>query len=143
MALSNQNFLDWFKEWGITLGVGLVTGAIFFAIIYAVIRNSPKRWWLWGTAAFAALATILIMLAPIFIEPLLNKYTPMAAGPVRSEILRIAHEQGIPTDNVYVVDASKQIEAHLRERRRASDRPSASRSTTICSTDRTWPGSRR
>ncbi len=73
-----------------------------------MIRNSPKRWWLWGTAAFAALATILIMLAPIFIEPLLNKYTPLAAGPVRSEILRIAHEQGIPADNVYVVDASKQ-----------------------------------
>ena len=32
----------------------------------------------------------------------------MQAGPVRSEILRIAHEQGIPADNVYVVDASKQ-----------------------------------
>lgn len=107
-GLSNQSFLDWFKEWGITFGVGLVTGAIFFAILYAVIRNSPKRWWLWSAAAFAGLATLLIMLAPIFVEPLLNKYTPMAAGPVRSEILRIAHEQGIPTDNVYVVDASKQ-----------------------------------
>jgi STE24 endopeptidase len=107
-GLSNQTFLDWFKEWGITLGVGLVTGAIFFAIIYAVVRNSPKRWWLWGTGAFAVLSMILIMLAPLFIEPLLNKYTPMQAGPVRSEILRIAHEQGIPTDNVYVVDASRQ-----------------------------------
>jgi STE24 endopeptidase len=85
-----------------------VTGAIFFAIIYAVVRNSPKRWWLWGTGAFAVLSMILIMLAPLFIEPLLNKYTPMQAGPVRSEILRIAHEQGIPTDNVYVVDASRQ-----------------------------------
>jgi STE24 endopeptidase len=107
-GLSNQNFLEWLKEWGIMLGVGVVTGAIFFAIIYAVIRNSPKRWWLWGTAASGALLAILILLAPVFIEPLLNKYTPMAAGPVRSEILRIAHEQGIPTDNVYVVDASKQ-----------------------------------
>jgi STE24 endopeptidase len=107
-GLSNQTFLEWFKEWGITLGVGLVTGAIFFAIIYAVVRNSPKRWWLWGTGAFAVLSMILIMLAPLFIEPLLNKYTPMQAGPVRSEILRIAHEQGIPTDNVYVVDASRQ-----------------------------------
>ena len=90
------------------LGIGVVTGAIFFAIIYTVIRNSPKRWWLWGTAVSGALLAILILLAPVFIEPLLNKYTPMAAGPVRSEILRIAHEQGIPTDNVYVVDASKQ-----------------------------------
>jgi STE24 endopeptidase len=107
-GLSNQSFLEWFKEWGIMLGVGLITGVIFFAIIYAVIRNSPKRWWLWGTAATGALLAVMIMIAPVFIEPLLNKYTPMAAGPVRSEILRIAHEQGIPTNDVFVVDASKQ-----------------------------------
>ena len=107
-GLSNQTFLQWLKEVGIALGVGVVTGAIFFAIIYAVIRNSPKRWWLWGAAATGALLAVLILLAPVFIEPLLNKYTPMPAGPVRSEILRIAHEQGIPTNDVYVVDASKQ-----------------------------------
>ena len=107
-GLSNQSFLEWFKEWGIMLGVGTVIGAIFFAIIYAVIRNSPKRWWLWGTAATGALLSVMILLAPVFIEPLLNKYTPMQAGPVRSEILRIAHEQGIPTNDVYVVDASRQ-----------------------------------
>jgi STE24 endopeptidase len=107
-GMSNQTFPEWFKEWGIMLGVGLVTGAIFFAIIYAVIRNSPKRWWLWGTAATGVLLAVMIMIAPVFIEPLLNKYTPMAAGPVRSEILRMAHEQGIPTNDVYVVDASRQ-----------------------------------
>ena len=107
-GLSNQTLLEWLKDYGIMLGVGVVTGAIFFAIIYAVIRNSPKRWWLWGTAATTALLAVLILLSPVFIEPLLNKYTPMQAGPVRSEILRIAHEQGIPTNDVYVVDASRQ-----------------------------------
>lgn len=107
-GLSNLSLLEWLKEWGIMLGIGLVTGAIFFAIIYAVIRNSPKRWWLWGAGAFGALAALMILIAPVFIEPLLNKYTPMQPGPVRSEILRIAHEQGIPADNVYVVDASRQ-----------------------------------
>lgn len=107
-GLSNQSFGQWLSEWGVMLGVGVVIGAIFFAIIWAVIRNSPKRWWLWGTAATGALLAVMILLAPVFIEPLLNKYTPMAAGPVRSEILRIAHEQGIPTDEVFVVDASRQ-----------------------------------
>jgi STE24 endopeptidase len=107
-GLSNQSFVAWFTEWSIMLGVGLVIGAIFFAIIWAVIRNSPKRWWLWGTAATGALLAVMILLAPVFIQPLLNKYTPMEAGPVRSEILRIAHEQGIPTDEVFVVDASRQ-----------------------------------
>ena len=107
-GMSNQSFFEWFTEWSIMLGVGLVTSAIFFAIIYAVIRNSPKRWWLWGTAATGALLSVLILLAPVFVEPLLNKYTPMQAGPLRSEILRIAHAEGIPTNDVYVVDASRQ-----------------------------------
>ena len=107
-GLSNQSLGEWLSEWAIMLGVGTVVGAIFFTIIYAVIRKSPRRWWLWGTAATGLLLALMIMIAPIFIEPLLNKYTPLAQGPVRSEILRIAHEQGIPADEVFVVDASRQ-----------------------------------
>lgn len=107
-GLSNQSLFEWAKELAIMGGVGLVTGAIFFTIIYAVIRKSPKRWWLWGTVATTAIMAVLIMLSPVFIDPLINKYTPMQPGPVRDEILRIAHQQQIPADNVYVVDASKQ-----------------------------------
>ena len=107
-GMSNQIFGEWAKELAIATGVGLVVGAIFFVVLYAVIRNSPKRWWLWGAGAVTALLAVMIMLAPIFIEPLFNKYTPMQAGPVRDEILRIAHEQKIPTNDVYVVDASRQ-----------------------------------
>ena len=107
-GLSNQSFLAWLSEWSIMLGVGLVVGAIFFVVLYAVIRNSPERWWLWGAGAVTALLVVMIMFAPLFIDPLFNKYTPMQAGPVRDEILRIAHEQEIPANDVFVVDASKQ-----------------------------------
>ena len=107
-GLANQDLAAWGFEQLKLFGVGLVITAILFTVIYAVIRNSPKRWWLWATAALAAMMAIMIMLAPLFIEPLINKYTPMPPGPIRSEILRIAHEQNIPTNDVFVVDASKQ-----------------------------------
>lgn len=107
-GLSNQSLGEWMIEMTKGLGVGLVLGAVFFMIIYAVIRSSPRRWWLWGAGAMAALMAVMIMLSPLFIEPLFNKYTPMQPGPVREEILRIAHEQEIPANDVYVVDASKQ-----------------------------------
>ncbi len=107
-GMSNQSLGEWGFEQLKLMGVGLVIGAIAFTIIYAVIRSSPRRWWLWASGAIAALMAVMVMLAPLFIEPLLNKYTPMADGPVKSEILRIAHEQNIPTNDVFVVDASKQ-----------------------------------
>ena len=107
-GMSNQNAAEWAKELLIMTGVGVLLSAVMFTVIYAVIRNSPKRWWLWATLAMTALMAVMILIAPIFIEPLLNKYTPMADSPVRTEILRIAKAQQIPTNDVYVVDASKQ-----------------------------------
>ncbi len=107
-GMSNQSLGEWLGEFGILIGVDLVAGAIFFAIFWAAIRKSPKRWWLWGAGVFGALVALVILVQPVFIEPLINKYTPMKPGPVREEILRIAHEQQIPTNDVFVVDASKQ-----------------------------------
>lgn len=107
-GMSNQSLTEWGVEQLKLMGVGLVIGALMFMVIYAVIRKSPRRWWLWASGAMAAMMAFMIMIAPIFIEPLINKYTPMPDGPVKAEILRIAHEQGIPTNDVFVVDASKQ-----------------------------------
>ena len=107
-GMSNQSAGEWAKELAIMTGVGVVLTAIFFVVIYAVIRRSPTRWWLWASVAIGGLFSVMILIAPIFIEPLLNKYTPMADSPTRTEILRIAKAQQIPTNDVYVVDASKQ-----------------------------------
>lgn len=107
-GMSNQTFLPWLSEQGIGLAVNLVVMFLLFAIVFTVIRKAPRTWWLWATGTVAALMMSLIMVSPLFVEPLFNKYTPMQDGPVKSEILRIAHEQDIPTNDVFVVDASRQ-----------------------------------
>ena len=107
-GLMNQSFAGWLGEQGIMLGVGVVTTGLLIAVVFAVIRRWPGRWWIGTTAAIVAMLLLFVMIAPVFISPLLNKYTPMAAGPMRDGILTMAHAQGIPADNVYVFDASKQ-----------------------------------
>ena len=107
-GLVNQDFGAWAAEQGIGLGVALVATVIFLAILFAVIRRSPKRWWLWGTAAVTVLLALMIAVAPVFVSPLFNTYTPMAKGQLRDEILAMARAEAIPADNVYVFDASKQ-----------------------------------
>jgi STE24 endopeptidase len=107
-GLLNQDFPAWAGEQGISLAVSLVTTAILLAVIFEVIRRSPKRWWLWGGAAMTVLIALMVAVAPVFIAPLFNTYKPMAEGPLRAEILTMAKASGIPADNVYVFDASKQ-----------------------------------
>ena len=107
-GLMNQSFSAWSGEQGIALLVGIVTTAIFFTIVFAVIRHAPRRWWLWGSGATMLLLALMVMIAPVFLAPLFNKYTPMAEGPMRTRILAMAHAQHIPADKIYVFDASKQ-----------------------------------
>jgi STE24 endopeptidase len=109
-GLMNLSVAGWLSEQAISLVVAIIVTAIVFAIIFAVIRNAPRTWWLWSTGAAAILLALGIMIAPVFIAPLFNEYKPMAAGPLRDEILAMARKENIPADNVYVFDQSKQTD---------------------------------
>ena len=106
--LMNQGFGAWAAEQAIGLGVGIIVTAIMLTIVFAVIRAAPKTWWLWGTAAMTAFTGVMLLLAPLFISPLFNDYQPMAASPLRDEIIGMAQANKVPAENVYVFDQSKQ-----------------------------------
>lgn len=107
-GLSNQSWAAWAGQLATATLVTVVTTALVLMVIFAVIRRAPRTWWLWGTAAMAAMMAFGFVIQPLFIEPLFNKYTPMPAGPMRDQILAMAQANHIPATNVWVVDASKQ-----------------------------------
>jgi STE24 endopeptidase len=105
---TSQPLTDFLGQGGIGILLSSVLGGLFFLGIYALIRRAGKRWWLWsgGLAAFAISATVL--LAPILIEPIFNDYKPVPDGPVRTELLKMADEAGIPHDRLLMFDGSRQ-----------------------------------
>ncbi|WP_428262191.1 M48 family metallopeptidase [Haliangium sp.] len=107
-GLSTQGFGAWFGEQLTALLVSAILGAVALVVIYAVIRRFPRGWWLGGSVAGVMLLLLTVMIAPVWIAPLFNDYEPLEAGPVRSSILAMAHEHGVPADDVYRVDASRQ-----------------------------------
>ncbi len=107
-GLSNQTFLEWFGDFGKSFGVQLVAMVVLLTIIYAVIRGSRRLWWMWGTLVTVAFMAFAMLIAPVFISPLFNTYTPMKPGALKSQIVSIAKANGIPADDIYVFDASKQ-----------------------------------
>lgn len=106
--LSTQTFPEWFGEYAISAGIGLVIGAIFFTIVYLIIRAAKNTWWIWSSAVSVVFAALLIMVSPVFIEPLFNNYQPMEQSELRDEILALAQANGVPADDVLVYDRSRQ-----------------------------------
>jgi STE24 endopeptidase len=107
-GLSNQNFVQWFGDFAIFFAVDLIGFALVGTVVYTAIRASKRYWWVWGTAITIMFLIIGVAIAPVFISPLVNKYTPLRESTLKQNILSLARSEGIPVTNVYEFDASKQ-----------------------------------
>ena len=107
-GLATQTFGPWFQEQMMELGVELIAFTILLTILYVVFRRAPKTWWLWGTGVVVIFLMIGILLAPIYIEPLFNKYKPLDNPAISEPILVMARANQIPVTQVFEVDASRQ-----------------------------------
>lgn len=107
-GMATQSLGAWFGEQLIGLAVSLIVSFIIVAVLYAVLRRSGARWWIWGCATSMALMVVMLVVAPIWIEPLFNTYKPVENGELKSSVLRLAHANGVPADNIYEFDASRQ-----------------------------------
>lgn len=107
-GLMNQTFGGWFADSLKGLVISLVLFPLLAMAIYAVIRRLPRHWWIAGTGVIAAFFTFGLLIGPVYVAPLFNTYTELPAGPVRERIVAMAQSKNIPSEHIYLFDASKQ-----------------------------------
>ena len=107
-GMATQTFAPWFGEQLIGLALNTVFAAVAVGLLYAAIRRAVESWWLWATALSVVLTIVIYMIGPVWIDPLFNTYKPIEDGEVKTAVLAMAKANGVPADNVYVVDASRQ-----------------------------------
>ena len=115
-GMSNQGLAAWLGEQAKGLVITLIFGTLAAVAIYAVIRKLPKTWWLWGSAVAILFLIFQIAIGPTYLEPVFNKFYPLAESPLKQRILSLARANGIPVEQVYEFDASKQttkMSAHV------------------------------
>jgi len=107
-GMANNGFGSWMGDQGKSLGVSIVLGSLFVGLLYLVFRKAPCTWWMWGTVTALAFLSFTVMIGPVYLAPLFNTYKSVPEGPMRAQILSLARANGIPADDVYWFDASKQ-----------------------------------
>jgi STE24 endopeptidase len=107
-GLSNQTFAAWMKDQVLALGVGVILGGAAVMALYAVFRRAPRRWWIGGAIVAILFDAFTTLIAPVYIAPVFNTYVPLKDPELRESILSMARANGIPANDVYQFDASKQ-----------------------------------
>jgi STE24 endopeptidase len=107
-GLANQSFAAWLIEQAIGNTISIISLGLFFTLIYLFIQKAPRTWWAYGATLSIGLLSVMMLLGPTYIDPLFNKYQPLSDQKIKEPILSIARANGVPTDNVYQFDASKQ-----------------------------------
>ena len=105
---STQSFGAWFGEYMISFGIGTLIGGVIVMLLYMIIRALKRTWWVWGAALMTTMLALMMLAGPVFISPIFNDYTPMEEGALKTDILNLAKAAGVPADDVYVYDRSRQ-----------------------------------
>ena len=96
-------FLDQVKG----LVLALLLGGLLLAGILALFQYVGLCAWLYCWAAVITFSLAIQYIAPTWIMPLFNKFTPMESGELKEAILRYARSVNFPIKNVFVMDGSK------------------------------------
>jgi STE24 endopeptidase len=105
---SSQPFADWIGQSLLAATISTLISALLLVGVYWLIRRTGKRWWLWSGGLVAVASAVLILLSPVLIEPLFNKFEPVPPGKVRDAVVEMAGRAGVPPERVFMYNGSRQ-----------------------------------
>ena len=90
-----------------SLGLAGLIGAALLSGILALFEYVGHYAWIYCWIAVTVFSLILMYIAPTWIMPLFNKFTPLEPGELKEAILSYARSVNFPVRNVFVMDGSR------------------------------------
>ena len=85
----------------LALGTPLLAGILWF------FQSAGNLAWFYAWMVTSIFTLGIQLIAPTWIMPLFNKFTPLPEGELKEALLAYGHEVDFPLENVFVVDGSK------------------------------------
>ncbi len=87
--------------------LGIVLGYPLLALMLKLVEWMGPWWWLWAWGAMLGFQLLMMVLAPVLILPLFNKFTPLPVGSLRERLLKLAERTHFRARSIQVMDGSK------------------------------------
>jgi STE24 endopeptidase len=106
-GLSEQSWGGWLVDQLTTRVVEAVLVSIAVAGAVWLAGRFGRRWWLVGAPALVGIAAVFLVVQPLVVQPLFNRFEPLPDRALAAEIDELGRELGVDVDDVLVADASR------------------------------------
>lgn len=100
--------------WGMWIGdlikqtiLGVIIGAPIAALILWLMAAAGQQWWLWAWASWVSFSLLLMVIFPIFIAPLFNKFEPLDDASLAQRVTALMARCGFKAKGLFVMDGSR------------------------------------
>lgn len=90
-----------------TFLLALILGYPLLVLVLKFVEWTGSAWWLWAWGALMAFQLVMVVLAPVLILPLFNKFTPLPEGSLRDRLVKLADRTQFLARSIQVMDGSK------------------------------------
>jgi STE24 endopeptidase len=97
----------WILDHVKSIALSFVVLAVVLIPVLWTIRTFPTQWWLWGFLIVSAVQFILVMLYPVVIAPLFNKFEPLKDRELAEKVERLMRAAHMKTDGIFQMDAGR------------------------------------
>ncbi len=87
--------------------LALALGFPLLVLILKLVEWAGNAWWLWAWGTLMAFQLLMMVLAPILIMPLFNKFAPLPEGSLRERLLTLGARTHFHARSIQVMDGSK------------------------------------
>jgi Zn-dependent protease with chaperone function len=85
-GLSNQSFVSWMRDQLIAFALILLVGGLILIAVIRLVRGYPRSWHIWCALVILLFVMFGTAVAPVFIAPLFNTYTPLKSKRVSANV---------------------------------------------------------
>lgn len=89
------------------LVLAVVIGYPLLVLILKLVQWMGEVWWIWAWASLLVFQLLMVVLAPVVIMPLFNKFKPLPEGSLRDRLLALGERTGFHAKTIQVMDGSK------------------------------------
>jgi STE24 endopeptidase len=106
-GFNKMTFALWLADLVKGLLVGAVLGLPLLWVVLWLMRAGGTLWWLHAWAIVAAWQLLMMWIAPRFILPLFNKFTPLQDETLKERVTKLMERCGFAAKGLFVMDGSK------------------------------------